>query len=126
VNLVKTVERVRERIEIAQQQSEKTNTVEIVAITKTHPASIIKDVLGAGLTSIGENRVQEAEDKFTKVTEELPKVTKRLVGHLQSNKINKALSLFSSVNFFDCFISSIKSLDKSVNLWIYFSSFLMI
>ena len=64
--------------------------VKIVAITKTHPASIIAEVKRMRIDSIGENRIQEAEEKFAKIPDILPTVTKRLVGHLQSNKINKA------------------------------------
>jgi pyridoxal phosphate enzyme (YggS family) len=101
VTLIKNVERVKERIEDAQQRSGNKKAVEIIAITKTHPASIIEDVIGTGLTSIGENRVQEAEVKFAKIPNFLPEVTKRLVGNLQSNKINKALKLFDTIDSVD-------------------------
>lgn len=101
MTLKEKVERVKERIEDAQQRSGNTKTVEIIAITKTHPASIIEDFVGTELTSIGENRVQEAEDKFAKIPDILPKITKHLVGHLQSNKINKALKLFDMIDSVD-------------------------
>ena len=64
MNLKDNVERVKERITNAQQRSGNKASVKIVAITKTHPASIISDVRNVGLDSIGENRIQEAEDKF--------------------------------------------------------------
>lgn len=99
--LIDKVESVKERIANAQQRSGNNSTVEIIAITKTHPPELISEVVDIGLKSIGENRVQEAEDKFSKVPEILPKVTKRLVGHLQSNKINKALQLFDTIDSVD-------------------------
>ncbi len=101
MNLKDNVERVKERIANAQQRSGNRTPVKIVAITKTHPASIISDVINVGLDSIGENRVQEAENKFPEVAELLPNITKRLVGHLQSNKINKALNLFDAIDSVD-------------------------
>jgi len=101
VSLKDNVERVQKRIANAQQRSGNRAPVKIVAITKTHPASIISDVINVGLDSIGENRIQEAEDKFHEISNILPSVTKRLVGHLQSNKINKALNLFDTIDSVD-------------------------
>lgn len=101
MNLKDNVERVKERIANAQQRSCNRTPVKIVAITKTHSASIISDVINVGLDSIGENRVQEAENKFPEIAELLTNVTRRLVGHLQSNKINKALNLFDAIDSVD-------------------------
>ena len=72
--------------------------VRLVAVTKTvEPARII-EAIEAGVTRIGENRVQEAERKFTG---ELPPVEKHLVGHLQTNKVKKALPLFDMIQSVD-------------------------
>ena len=101
MNLKDNVEIVKERIANAQQRSGNKTPVKIVAITKTHPASIIPDVKKVGLDTIGENRIQEAEEKFPKIADVLPNITKRLVGHLQSNKINKALNLFDTIDSVD-------------------------
>jgi len=101
VNLKDNVERVKERIADAQQRSDIKTPVKIVAITKTHPASIISDVRDVGLDAIGENRIQEAEEKFPEVADILPSITKRLVGHLQSNKIIKALNIFDIIDSVD-------------------------
>ena len=114
------VERVKERIAEAQQRSGNKTPVKIVAITKTHPASIILDVRDIGLDTIGENRIQEAEEKFSLIAEVLPKVTKRLVGHLQSNKINKALNIFDTIDSVDSLKlarkigNKVKSLDRTI------------
>ena len=101
MNLKDNVERVKERIVNAQQRSGNKTPVKIVAITKTHPASIILDVRDVGLDTIGENRIQEAEEKFPEVAAILPNITKRLVGHLQSNKINKVLNIFDTIDSVD-------------------------
>lgn len=114
MKLKENVEHVKERIKNAQHRSGNKKAVEIIAITKTHSASIIKDIVGVGLSSIGENRVQEAEDKFAQIPEELPKVTKRLVGHLQSNKINKALKSFDTIDSVDSLSLANKIAKKSL------------
>ena len=66
----------------------------LVAATKTRSAEEINKAISLGIKSIGENRVQEAEKKFQKISK---KVEKRFVGHLQSNKIKKAIALFDSI-----------------------------
>jgi len=101
VNLKNNFVSIKERIANAQLRSGNKSPVKIVAITKTHPASIIKDIKEAGISTIGENRIQEAEEKFLEVAEILPTITKRLVGHLQSNKINKALNIFDTIDSVD-------------------------
>ena len=65
--------------------------VEIVAVTKTHGAEVVKEAWDAGLRIVGENKVQEAAwKKPASVTGPLW----HLIGHLQSNKVRKALELF--------------------------------
>ena len=71
--------------------------IEIVAVTKTHPFSVIEKVYKEGLFSFGENRVQEAENKF-KSFDNLPGVNRRFIGHLQSNKVKKCLNLFDTID----------------------------
>ena len=110
------VESVKERIADAQLRSGNKAQIKIVAITKAHPASIIVETLHAGLDTIGENRVQEAEDKFPEIAEILPKITKRLVGHLQSNKVNKALNIFDTIDSVDSLKIANKIGRKAVSL----------
>ena len=101
MSLLENLEQIKERIAKSQLRSGIKNTVEIVAITKTHPAEILIQAYEAGLRSVGENRVQEAENKFNEAIDILPKLNKRLVGHLQSNKAKKALQLFDSIDSVD-------------------------
>ena len=93
---------VQERIEAARARANRENDppVQIVAITKTFPASAIESAHRAGIENIGENRIQEASQKFPHLTD-LPGLTKRLVGHLQSNKAGKAIDLFDAIDSID-------------------------
>ncbi len=61
-------------------------TVEIVAVTKFHDASACRAAVAAGLTTLGENRVQEALSKMDQV----PGAAWHLIGHLQTNKARAA------------------------------------
>ncbi|HZP25733.1 MAG TPA: YggS family pyridoxal phosphate-dependent enzyme, partial [Dehalococcoidia bacterium] len=58
--------------------------VRVVAISKTFPASMIREAAAAGFRDIGENRVQEAAEKLQELDD--LDVTWHLVGHLQTNK----------------------------------------
>src|SRR5215813_4994908 len=84
--------RVREQISTAAAKSGRTPIdVELVAITKTHPAESVREAIEAGQILFGESRVQEARAKIP----ELPSNLRwHFVGHLQKNKIRHALSLF--------------------------------
>ncbi len=69
-----------------------------MAVSKTHPASTIREAAAAGLMLFGENRVQEFEAKRA----ELPGgIEVHLIGHLQSNKAAKAAGIFSAIDTVD-------------------------
>jgi pyridoxal phosphate enzyme (YggS family) len=72
--------------------------VTIIAVTKHHPAAAVDAVAEAGLLDVGENRVQEAISKAPGV---LAPVRWHLIGHLQRNKVNKALQLFGTIHSVD-------------------------
>lgn len=72
--------------------------VKLVAVTKTVGRESVIEAIEAGVTCVGENRIQEAERKFQG---ELPPVEKHLVGHLQTNKVRKALELFDMIQSVD-------------------------
>jgi PLP dependent protein len=72
--------------------------VRLVAVTKGVDVDRIAAVIAAGVTDIGENRVQEAAQKF----DQLPRhVTRHLIGHLQTNKAGRAAALFDTVQSID-------------------------
>ncbi|MCA1557287.1 MAG: YggS family pyridoxal phosphate-dependent enzyme [Acidobacteria bacterium] len=73
--------------------------VRLVAVSKTHPAEVLLRAIKAGVTDLGENRVQEAEAKIPEVGRE--RVRWHLIGHLQSNKARRAVSLFDLIHSLD-------------------------
>ena len=74
--------------------------INIVVVTKTRSPEEIQEAIVAGATSIGENRVQEAEQKFPKI-KNIEKTEKRLIGRLQSNKAKKAVKIFDTIDSVD-------------------------
>jgi pyridoxal phosphate enzyme (YggS family) len=73
-------------------------SVELLAVSKTHPAEVIREAVDAGQVLFGENRIQEAKAKIP----DLPaKLRWHLIGHLQSNKIRQALPLFEMIHGVD-------------------------
>lgn len=95
-----SVASVMERIESAAERSLRdAQDVKLVAVTKTVEPPAIVEAIEAGITCIGENRVQEAARKFG----ELPEVERHLVGHLQTNKVKGALELFDVIQSVDSY-----------------------
>ncbi len=88
--LEERVAEIRRRIEAAAGRGGHGQRVTVVAVTKTHGPDAVKAASAAGLTDIGENKVQEALRKMPEV--EAP-VTWHLIGHLQRNKV-RALEHF--------------------------------
>ena len=88
MNLEKNLSLVKRNIEAAKKRAGLTNHVEIIAATKTRDRSIIKSCIDLGITTFGENRIQEAEKKCYNFTD-IEKIKKRFIGHLQKKKVNK-------------------------------------
>src|SRR5213592_474626 len=101
INIEANLNRVRNEIaQAAKVSGRNVNDVELVAVTKTHPAEIVREAIGAGQTLFGESRVQEARAKIP----ELPSNLRwHFVGHLQKNKIRHALPLFELIHSVDSF-----------------------
>lgn len=72
--------------------------VEIVAVTKTHGAEVVKEAWDAGLAIVGENKVQEAA---WKKPASVSGPAWHLIGHLQGNKVRHALALFDFIQSVD-------------------------
>ncbi len=75
--------------------------VMLIAISKTHPAEAIEQLIAAGQREFGENRVQEAQAKWPRLRELHPGVRLHLVGQLQSNKAEEAVLLFDVIHSVD-------------------------
>jgi pyridoxal phosphate enzyme (YggS family) len=77
------------------------DAVTLVAVSKVQPAERVRAVIEAGQRVFGENRVQEAEGRWTPLREAFPDVRLHLVGPLQSNKLGRALALFDAIHSLD-------------------------
>lgn len=73
--------------------------VVLIAVTKTQPVAVIREAYAAGLSVVGENRVQEAFEKAAQL-QDLP-LDWHLIGHLQTNKVKQAVALFSLIHSVD-------------------------
>lgn len=93
---------VEQRIAAARARAGRENDppVEIVAVTKAFPAEVIVKAFEWGVRSIGENRVQEAAAKFKEIPPP-PGLRRRLIGHLQSNKVRTAAKIFHTIDSLD-------------------------
>lgn len=79
----------------------KADSVMLIAISKTKAATEIEPLLRAGQQVFGENRVQEAQDKWPALREAFPGTSVHLVGQLQSNKADDAVALFDAIHAVD-------------------------
>ena len=79
----------------------KADDVTLVAVSKTHPAAEILPLLQAGHRVFGENRVQEAAEKFPALREQYPDLKLHLIGGLQTNKVKEAVALFDVIETVD-------------------------
>lgn len=88
----KNLDQIRHRIRAAAESAGRDPaTVRLVAVSKTHPPEAIREAAGAGQEIFGESKIQEALAKIPVLP---PSLEWHFIGHLQSNKIRKALPLF--------------------------------
>ncbi len=103
--LAERIASVRQRIDAAARRAgREPDSVRLVAVSKFRTVEEIEDAIGAGVTDIGESRVQEAENKLRRISG--PGLTWHLVGRLQSNKAKKAVQIFDIIH-------SISTLDMA-------------
>jgi pyridoxal phosphate enzyme (YggS family) len=100
------VQRVAEQIEAAARRAgRQAEEVTVVAVSKTQPVERIAELLATGIRHLGENRVQEAANKFPTLSHLLGDaergLVRHLVGSLQTNKAGQALRLFERVDSVD-------------------------
>ena len=91
---------IAQNLKAVQNSLPKQQNIKIVVVTKTRTPKEIEEAIAAGARFIGENRVQEAENKFSKI-KNIDLVEKRLIGRLQTNKVNKAVKLFDVIDSVD-------------------------
>ena len=100
VTLAANLARVRERIErAASRAGRRAEEITLIGVSKMHPAGQIRELYEAGIRHFGENRVQEWESKLASLAD--LDATWHLIGHLQSNKVARAVRMFHSVDSVD-------------------------
>ncbi|MFL6230058.1 MAG: YggS family pyridoxal phosphate-dependent enzyme [Pyrinomonadaceae bacterium] len=97
------LEEVRGRIEArARRAGRDPSEITLVAVSKTHPASLVAQAIRAGATDLGENKVQEAAGKIDALNQDAETRARwHLIGHLQSNKARRAVQLFDVIHTVD-------------------------
>ena len=101
MTISENIERVRECISRAAARVKRNpDSITLMAVSKTVDGDRIHQAYAAGLRVFGENRVQEFAEKAASL-QDLAGVEWRLIGHLQSNKANKAVELFNAVDSVD-------------------------
>lgn len=92
------IEKVRRQIaELCARRNIPAGKITILAVTKGRSIREIQEVVNAGISQLGENRVQEAQAKFGLVSS----ANWQMVGHLQSNKVKDALRIFDLIHSVD-------------------------
>ncbi|MEA2087544.1 MAG: YggS family pyridoxal phosphate-dependent enzyme [Candidatus Caldatribacteriota bacterium] len=86
----------------------KPEEIKLVAVTKTATIEQIKEAISAGVKIIGENKVQEAKEKYQILSDD---IEWHLVGHLQTNKVKYAIEIFDCIHSVDS-IKLAQEIDK--------------
>lgn len=98
-NIMKNVEKVSQRIRAAAERSGRDPaSVTLIAVSKTRTLAEIEAVLAAGITQLGENRVQELSEKWEPLQ---GRATWHLIGSLQTNKVKQALQMADLIHSLD-------------------------
>ncbi|MDR1952152.1 MAG: YggS family pyridoxal phosphate-dependent enzyme [Elusimicrobiota bacterium] len=96
-NISKNIENVKENIK----KTGSSGNVELVVVTKTFPPQFVSEAIKCGIKHIGESRIQEALPKFKQLDGELNGIKKHFIGHLQTNKVKKAVENFDLIHSLD-------------------------
>ena len=102
------MENVVKNFELVKDEISSFKNVNIVAVSKTFPISHILPLINHGHQHFGENKVQEAQEKWISIKNDFPKLRLHLIGKLQTNKVKHALPLFDYIHSLD----SIKLAEK--------------
>ena len=92
------------------------NNVKIIAVTKSFNLEKINPLLRIGHLDFGENRVQEAISKWSSILKTNGDINLHLLGHLQSNKVSEAVSIFNFVHSLDSEKLAIKFKEAESNI----------
>lgn len=93
MSIAKNIAEIQQKIDISK--------VKLVAVTKNHSVSAMLEALAAGITAVGENRVQEMVAKHPAIQAAGRSAEWHLIGHLQTNKVRQAVPLANLIHSVD-------------------------
>ena len=102
------MENVVKNFDLVKEEISNFKNANIVAVSKTFPIGHILPLINHGHQHFGENKVQEAQEKWTSIKNDFPNLKLHLIGKLQTNKVKFALPLFDYIHSLD----SIKLAEK--------------
>ncbi len=100
--IINNYHNVSERIKIAAESvGREYDSICFIVVTKTFDSQVFVPLIDLGHKDFGENKVQEAENKWSSILKTNSDIKLHLIGHLQSNKVKKAMELFHSIHTID-------------------------
>ena len=101
-DIKKNIEIINVKIEQAMIKSgRKDNKIKLLAVSKFHPVESVIEAINADQTLFGENRVQEADKKFSQIYADYSNINLHLIGQLQSNKVKTAVKIANCIQSVD-------------------------
>lgn len=93
---------IKNEINLAEEKSgRKPGSVKLMAVSKFHPGEAVIEAINEGQFLFGENRVQEALEKFTPLMEQYNNIDLHIIGQLQTNKVKNAVKIASCIQSVD-------------------------
>jgi PLP dependent protein len=86
------------------------DSVKLMAVSKQVSVELMREAYAAGIRDFGESKIQEAQSKQTALAD-LPDICWHLIGHLQSNKVRKALAIFDWIHSVDS-LKLVQQIDR--------------
>ena len=123
--ITRNLDTVKQRItDAAQRSGRPPETIRLIAVTKGVNVSQIQGIIAEGITDIGENRIQEAQQKYNIINQSNENGSQEntnyncqwhLIGHLQRNKVKSALEIFSLIHSVDSIRLYKEISDRSID-----------
>ncbi len=100
-HIVSNLIRIKEEINSKNSKIDQGISTKIIAVSKTFPENKIYPLIEYGHIDFGENKVQEAMDKWTKIKEKFENLNLHMIGKLQTNKVKHAVKIFDYIHSVD-------------------------
>ena len=100
-HIVSNLIRIKEEINSKNSKIDQDISSKIIAVSKTFPENKIYPLIEYGHIDFGENKVQEAMDKWTKIKEKFENLNLHMIGKLQTNKVKHAVKIFDYIHSVD-------------------------